>query len=1005
MCRKSIYLISSVLLVGLVATEAANAADPNLIAWWRFNGNYNDSSGNGHQATGVYGNPEFVPGHDGSALDFDDFDNDRVEVPSATPRAGFAFTGEITWAVWIKTSGAPSTYGSSLIMQGPPGAKHLDGDKFLCLLGSGEISMLACNVKAATPHASFVRVDDGQWHHVAVTIEFETDGEKDTIKLYIDGDLDKGFTASVNINSQNYKAGTTNDATYHIIILGSQYNKKDNHDKDRHYDGLLDEVRIYNKALTDAEIEAIVAEEGYPYACLPYPADDALFKGTSVSLTWERGDFAADVNGHDVYFGDNLGNVIGGTGGTSKGLTSDTSYPVSDLVPGTTYYWRIDEVNDNAWAPDGSPWKGEVWSFRVAPRTAYAPIPPDGAKFVPTDPNLSWSAGLGVDLHDVYFGTDYNDVNDADLSSSEYQGFTTDPDTLWGDGGLEALNPAPVKDTTYYWRIDEFDGSDTHKGDVWTFRTRPVMPITDPNLVGWWKLDYEGAGADTTVVDYSSHDHYGTLQDDPQWAAGYIDDALEFDGSFDYVNIDGYKGVLGTHAFSVCAWVKTTRTSTGDIVCWGSADNRLEFLIASNVLQAQFGLGSLKGQTNVNDGEWHHAAVTVKANATASYPDVKLYRDGRDDTTPITDEDAVNIVSDADLGIGWRPTHGEYQFFDGLIDDVRLYDRELSEQDILLIYRGFDLALAWDPNPEDGAINVPLDATLSWKPGEYAPDPNGHKVYFGADDPGNMVLVSTPNQPQDPNFYTPPELLDLGTTYYWAVDEVNDAADDGVDAGEIWNFTTIEHLTVDDMDTYTPWDVADNNIFDIWVDGSGNCVDIAGNGTGSYVYVEESIASDGNSMALHYDNDGMAFNPCPDVEADEERKNYSMAKAQVANLPSGIGSDWSAGGSGAKALSLQFYGDQDNDANETERMWVELTDGNGGAARVIYGTYDDEDDVNDIQKASWHEWNIDLQDFNDGGVNLSDVNSIAIGFGDPNATEAGGSGTVYFDDITLHGTR
>jgi len=119
----------------------------------------------------------------------------------------------------------------------------------------------------------------------------------------------------------------------------------------------------------------------------------------------------------------------------------------------------------------------------------------------------------------------------------------------------------------------------------------------------------------------------------------------------------------------------------------------------------------------------------------------------------------------------------------------------------------------------------------------------------------------------------------------------------------------------------------------------------------------------------------------------------------VNELPSGIGSDWVS--AGAKAFSLWFYGDS---LNDVEPMWVELGDSSGRTETVIYGDYEGED-PNDITEASWHEWFISLQDFNDGGVDLADVNSIAIGFGAEGDEIGGGYGFVCFDDIRLYTPR
>jgi hypothetical protein len=116
---------------------------------------------------------------------------------------------------------------------------------------------------------------------------------------------------------------------------------------------------------------------------------------------------------------------------------------------------------------------------------------------------------------------------------------------------------------------------------------------------------------------------------------------------------------------------------------------------------------------------------------------------------------------------------------------------------------------------------------------------------------------------------------------------------------------------------------------------------------------------------------------------------YSKIEAQVAGLPSGIGTNWTI--QGVKALSLRFYGQATNDI---EPMWVQL---NGGA-KVTYGDYDDEDPA-DITEEEWHEWFIDLADF---GVTLTNVTTFAIGIGTEGSATPGGAGKVYFDDFRLY---
>ena len=169
------------------------------------------------------------------------------------------------------------------------------------------------------------------------------------------------------------------------------------------------------------------------------------------------------------------------------------------LTPGKTYYWRVDEVND---AEPDSPWKGDVWSFRVRPLTAFDPSPANGTLYVDPNQDLTWDHGQGSIIHNVYFGKSFEEVSNATTAVWMTVNPFYDPKTL-------------EIGQTYYWRVDEFTGPTTHKGEVWSFTILPQVAVTDPDLVGWWKLD-EGMG--TSVVDWS-----GRGQSRPNRRQGPVD--------------------------------------------------------------------------------------------------------------------------------------------------------------------------------------------------------------------------------------------------------------------------------------------------------------------------------------------------------------------------------------------------------------------------------------------------------------------------------------------------
>jgi len=190
----------------------------------------------------------------------------------------------------------------------------------------------------------------------------------------------------------------------------------------------------------------------------PMPVDGSLYVNTWASLTWLAGDTAAS---HDVYFGETFADVNEGTGDTFQvNQTGDyfvlgfSGYPYPDgFTPGTTYYWRIDEVEADGVTKN----KGDVWSFTVPPRKAYLPNPRDGAKFVDANVDLSWTPGRDAKLHTVYFGESFDDVNSAADGLPQ-------TDASYDPGSLDDAK-------IYYWRVDEFDGLTIHQGDVWSFMT------------------------------------------------------------------------------------------------------------------------------------------------------------------------------------------------------------------------------------------------------------------------------------------------------------------------------------------------------------------------------------------------------------------------------------------------------------------------------------------------------------------------------------------------------
>jgi hypothetical protein len=234
------------------------------------------------------------------------------------------------------------------------------------------------------------------------------------------------------------------------------------------FEGLLDDVYFYDHALSEAEILGIMEGQPWPYAFGPDPRDGAMVEATWANLSWGAGDHAVS---HNVYISESFDDVSEGAELASIGNQAATSlvvgfpgFPIpGGLVAGTTYYWRIDEVND---ADPNSPWRGDIWSFSVPPKTAYNPDPADGAEFVDPDATFTWTGGFGAKLHTLYVGTNYDEVDNA-------EGGTPLGSASFSPGTLEL-------EKVYYWRVDEFDPPSTYKGDVWAFTTPGAVGNPQP---------------------------------------------------------------------------------------------------------------------------------------------------------------------------------------------------------------------------------------------------------------------------------------------------------------------------------------------------------------------------------------------------------------------------------------------------------------------------------------------------------------------------------------------
>lgn len=281
-----------------------------------------DASGKGHAGT-TSGGPLWTSGLFDGALELDGV-NDHVAVPALN-----LHTDEITIAAWVRRNGSQTPRAGIVFSRA---ASTTAGLQF----GSANELRYAWNgAPDSTSYGSGLVVPDGQWVFVALTVE----PTRATFYLH-DGTLHSAVN-NVTHAREEFDGETRigHDATAN----------------NRRFRGRLDDVRVYDYALSAAEIESLV---GGGRAEAPYPFDGAATPEPNATLTWIAGPAAAT---HDVYFGTSYAAVRDATPlspeyfGNQSGLT----FAAGLLAPNIEYYWRVDEVL-------GTPIKGHVWQFRLA---------------------------------------------------------------------------------------------------------------------------------------------------------------------------------------------------------------------------------------------------------------------------------------------------------------------------------------------------------------------------------------------------------------------------------------------------------------------------------------------------------------------------------------------------------------------------------------------------------------------------------------------------------------
>jgi hypothetical protein len=224
--------------------------------------------------------------------------------------------------------------------------------------------------------------------------------------------------------------------------------------------------------------------------------------------------------------------------------------------------------------------------------------------------------------------------------------------------------------------------------DILDLDTQAYNWLADESLQLYLTFD-ETSG--DIAYDSSIYQRSGHLVNTPSWDPnGMINGALGFDGTDDYVEIIGYKGVTSTAGRTCTAWIKTTASEQGNILSWGTEQPGQKWMFrteSDGTLSVGIWGGYINTATTVNDGVWHHVAAVLTDDGDPSVDEILLYIDGilQTDATANTTQ-SIYTAALQDVIIGMFENGGvSTSYFEGLIDDVRVYDRALTQPEIQIL--------------------------------------------------------------------------------------------------------------------------------------------------------------------------------------------------------------------------------------------------------------------------------------------------------------------------------
>jgi len=682
--------LPSVASAALFSNTTRSSIQSGLVGWWTFDGGDMTATAAIDKSTtlnaaSITGAMVKVPGKLGQTLRW----TGATNYLSAPDNDAYTVTN-LSFGAWIKTSSATT----QII------GEHLDGTEGYGIYVASDGTLHGYGTfSASQDDATGKVVRDGKWHHVMMV----RNDDADKRYYFVDGVMVAQFDDTQ----------TTTASATAALIIGARTNGGLNYV----FNGNIDDLRLFSRPLSADEVYSLYQ---YGSAKINVSSQAVANQGGASNLvghwTFNGGDMTAttafDKSGSGNTLTANAGQRLAGKVGQAYGARATSADRASAVQSGSLNSFSTQTVS--LWVRTPVPSAAQIALRKTsnAPQNVYQ-LDTNGSKFryivgvagvldVATS-NTTVVANKWYHVVGTYDGTKVrlyvNGVEDAtpqDQTGTINTG-TTNSMFLMGDENGTNLFSGIVDDVRIYSRAlsaDEVYSLYKYGGAKITINSQAVANQGTTNgLTGYWTFN----GADTingttkTFLDKGSYNIVATTSN-ATLTPGKVGQGTSYNGtnSRTTTNLSSNYNLTASD-FTYSHWMRSTQTAFATMGgvrdTTGTAQNVLVLTginLTANKPSVFYWAAtsqSFAGNTTVNDGKWHLITVTY-TNGGA----MKLYVDGKFDNQATPSGSAGNVDKKMNLGSNINTGDSGLQFFNGQIDDTRLYSRALSANEVYNLY-------------------------------------------------------------------------------------------------------------------------------------------------------------------------------------------------------------------------------------------------------------------------------------------------------------------------------